>query len=777
MREMGVGRPVPRTEDSRLLRGRGRYTDDIAVPREARLYVLRSPHAAARIRAIDTATALVAPGVLTIVTGVDLVKAHFGTFASRVTRQRPDGKPNFVPPYRPLAVERVHHVGEPVAAVVADTLDQAKDAAELIEVDYEILPSVTDTAETVKPGAPTVWEEAPGNVCFLYKLGDKPAADAAFARAHHVARESFCITRVTTNSMEGRTALAVYDEREDRYTLHAGLQGPHGMRQEIAQVFGLPATRFRVVSPDVGGGFGMKGSIYPEYILALWASRLVGRPVKWIAERGEGLISDHQARDNRSTVGLALDKDGKFLALRVNTIANLGAYLALSGVHCPTNNLGGLAGTYTISTFDVTVTGVFSNTLPTSAYRGAGRPEASYCIERIIDVAARGTNLDPAELRRRNMIPPSAMPYKTALTFTYDSGEFAAVMDKCLELADWRGFEARRTEARRRGKLLGIGMASVIESAGGPPGNPMEEGAEIRFDAGGTATVLMGSHNHGQGHETVFRQMAEEFLGLPFDKVRVAYGDTDAVYHGRGTFGSRTMMVGGTAFKAAAEKVIARGKEIAAHLLEASALDIEFSDGRFRVAGTDRGIDLVEVAKVSFLPPRMPKGMELGLQGGAVIAPSDASFPNGCHVCEVEIDPETGVTQMVRYTVVDDVGRVVNPLLLKGQIHGGIAQGAGQALLENMVYDRESGQMLSGSFMDYGMPRADDFPGFEVGSHDVPCRTNPLGVKGAGEAGTVGALPAAMNAVADALLPLGITRIDMPATPENIWRAIIAAKK
>ena len=775
MREMGLGRAIPRTEDWRLLRGRGRYTDDTTLPRATRLYVLRSPHAAARICSIDTTAGLKSPGVLAILTGEDMAREGFGTFASRVTRQRPDGKPNFVPPYRPLALERVHHVGEPVAAIVAETLDQAKDAAELVAVDYETLPSVTDTAEAAKPGAPTVWEEAPRNLCFLFKIGDKSAADAAFARAQHVARESFLISRVTANSMEGRAALAAYDEGEDRYTLHAGLQGPHGMRQEIANVFGLPATRFHLISPDVGGGFGMKGSIYPEYILALWAARLIQRPVKWIAERGEGLISDHEARDNRSTVELALDQNGKFLALRVNTIANLGAYLALSGVHCPTNNLGGLAGTYTIPAFDVTVTGVFSNTLPTSAYRGAGRPEASYCIERIIDVAAREMQLDRAELRRRNMIPAEAMPYKTALTFTYDSGEFEEVREKCLELADWRGFEIRRAEARQRGKLRGIGMASVIESAGGPPGKPMEEGAEIRFDPGGTATVLMGSHNHGQGHETVFRQFAQELLGLPFDKVRVAYGDTDAVYHGRGTFGSRTMMVGGTAFKAAAEKVIARGKEIAAHLLEASALDIEFSDGRFTVAGTDRGVDLVEVAKASFLPGRTPKGMELGLQGGAVVAPSDASFPNGCHVCEVEIDPETGVTHMVRYSVVDDVGRAVNPLLLKGQIHGGIAQGAGQALLEAVVYERESGQMLSGSFMDYGMPRADDFPSFEVGSHDVPCRTNPLGIKGAGEAGTVGALPAVMNAVADALRPLGIARIDMPASPEAIWRAIQAA--
>jgi carbon-monoxide dehydrogenase large subunit len=411
MREMGIGRAIPRTEDWRLLRGRGRYTDDIVLPREARLHVLRSPHAAARIRAIDTAAALKATGVLAIVTGADAMKEGFGTFASRVTRQRPDGRPNFVPPYRPLAVERVHHLGEPVAAIVAETLDQAKDAAELIAVDYEILPSVADTAEAARPGAATVWDEAPGNICFLYKLGDKAAAEAAFARAHHVARESFLITRVATNSMEGRAALGAYDEREDRYTLHAGLQGPHGMRQEIANVFHLPATRFRLISPDVGGGFGMKGSLYPEYILTLWTARRVGRPVKWIAERGEGLISDHQARDNRSTVELALDKDGKFLALRVTTVANLGAYLSLSGVHCPTNNLGGLAGTYTIPAFDVTVTGVFSNTLPTAAYRGAGRPEASYCIERVIDVAARQMKIDRAELRRRNMRHAPAAPW------------------------------------------------------------------------------------------------------------------------------------------------------------------------------------------------------------------------------------------------------------------------------------------------------------------------------------------------------------------------------
>src|SRR5579863_4747424 len=775
MREMGLGRPVPRTEDLQLLRGLGRYTDDITLPREVHLHVLRSPHAAARIGAIDCTAAKAAPGVLAVLSGTDLLKEGLGTFPSRMQRQRADGSPNFVPPYRPLAVDRVQHVGDAVAAIVAETLDQAKDAAELVEIDYEILPAVTDTAAAAEPGAPKVWDTVPDNVCFVHRVGDRKAVEQAFARAHHVARETFRITRITANSMEGRTALASYDRRDDRFTLYSGIQAPHGIRQELATVFKLPANRFRLISPDVGGGFGMKGGLYGEVVLALIASRMLERPVKWIAERSEGLISDHQARDNLSAVELALDRDGKFLALRVETLANLGAYLGLNTTLVPVNNLGGLAGVYTIPAFDVTVTGVFSNTLPTSPYRGAGRPEASYCIERTIDKAAREMGIDRVELRRRNIIPPEAMPYKTALVYTYDSGEFEAVMNKCLELADWKGFEARRREAKARGKLRGIGLASVIEIAGGPHDRPMEEGAEIRFDATGSASVLMGSHNHGQGHETVFRQMATEFLGLPFDKVRVGYGDTDAIYHGRGTFGSRTMAVGGTAFLEAARKVIARGKEIAAHLLEASALDIEFADGRFSVAGTDRGIDITEVAKASFLLPKIPKGMEMGLQGGAVIAPAGASFPNGCHVCEVEIDPETGVTRLVAYSVVDDVGRVVNPLLLEGQIHGGIAQGVGQVLYERIAYD-DAGQVLSGSFMDYGMPRADDFPPFEIGSHDVPCKNNPLGVKGAGEAGTVGALPVVMSAVADALLPIGVTDVEMPASPERIWRAIERAK-
>jgi carbon-monoxide dehydrogenase large subunit len=773
MREFDLGRAVPRTEDFQLLRGRGRYTDDIVLPRQAQLYVLRSPHAAARIRGIDTDAAKAAPGVLAVLTGAEVEADGLGPLRPRVSRKRPDGSPNFATPYRILALDRVRHVGDPVVAIIAETLVQAKDAAELVDVDYEILPAVTDTAATVASGAPAVWDEVPDNICFVQQLGDKGAADAAFARARHIVKERFVINRIAANPMEPRTAIGVYDTREERYTLYGGLQAPHLMRLDLAQdVFRLPAHRFRFVSPDVGGGFGMKGSVFPELALVLWAARRLERPVKWIGERSESFIADHHARDNVSEVALALDENGKFLALRVETLANLGAYLATNGLHVPIGNLGGLAGTYTTPHIHVHVTGVFSNTNPTCPYRGAGRPEASYCLERIIDIAAREIGIDRVELRRRNMIPPSALPFKTGLVFTYDSGEFEKTMEKALELGDWRGASARQEEARQRGKLYGIGVASVIESAGGPADRPFEEAAEIRFDPTGSATLLLGTHSHGQGHETAFRQLANHLLGLPPERVQVIYGDTDKVFHGRGTFGSRSLSVGGAAMKQAADRVIEKGKRVAAHLLEAAEADIEFADGSFAVAGTDRSVDIIAVAQASFSLQRMPKDIELGLGANAIFTPAGATFPNGFHLCEVEIDPDTGVAKLLRYTVVDDVGRVVNPLLLKGQIHGGIAQGAGQALCETMVYDRESGQLVSGSFMDYCMPRADDLPSFAVGSNDVPAKTNPLGIKGAGEAGTVGALPAVMNAVNDALQPLGIRHFEMPATPERLWRAI-----
>jgi len=777
MREFELGRAVPRTEDIPLLCGRGRYTDDIVLPRQSHLYVLRSPHAAARIRGIDTAAAVAAPGVLLVLTGADAARDRLGTFASRVQRRRPDGSANFVPPYRVLAFDRVHHVGEPVVAIIAESIAAAKDAAELVEIDWEILASVTDTAAATAAGAPIVWDEVPDNICFVYPVGDKAAVDAAFARAKHVVKERFHISRVAVNPLEGRTALGIYDPRDDRYTLYAGLQAPHVMRLELAaNIFKLPANQLRLIAPDVGGAFGMKGSAYPELAMVLWAAKKIERPVKWIAERSESFIADHHARDNVSTVELALDDGGKFLALRVATIANLGAYLASMGVHVATNNLGGLAGTYTTPHIHVTVTGVFSNTNPTCPYRGAGRPEASYCIERIIDIAARATGIDAVELRRRNMIPAAAMPYKTGLTFTYDSGAFEKTMDMALALADWPSVAARRRAAAARGKLYGAGVASVVEMAGGPADIPLEEGIEIRFDATGHATVFAGTHSHGQGHETMYRQFAGHILGLPPERVRLVNGDTDLVFHGRGTFGSRSASVGGAAFLCAAQKIIEKGKLIAGHLLEAAALDIEFAEGRFTVTGTDRSVDLVEVAKASFIAQRMPRGMELGLDANAVVTPPGPTFPNGFHVCEVEIDPDTGVATITRYAVVDDVGRVVNPLLLKGQIHGGIAQGAGQALLESVVYDPGSGQLLTGSFMDYGLPRADDLPFFAVASNEVPAETNPLGIKGAGEAGTVGALPAVMSAVHDALAPLGIRHFDMPATPERLWRAIREAK-
>ncbi len=781
MREFGIGQSLPRSEDLRLLRGRGRYTDDIVLPRQAVLYVLRSPHAAARIGAIGIAAAQAAPGVLAVLTGADAEADGLGTFTSRVTRQRPDGRPNFVPPFRVLALDRVRRVGEAVVAIVAETLAAAKDAAELIEIDYRSLPSVTATAEAARPDAPAVWDEVPDNVCFLYELGDKAAVDAAFAGATHVAELEFTVSRVSTNSMEMRNAIGHYDSHDARYTLYVGAQAPHTLRAELADaILKIPQDRLRVVSPDVGGGFGMKGGAYPEWALVLWASRRVGRPVRWQAERGESLLSDFHARDNVSRIALALDRDGAFLALRVATTANLGATLAMAGIHCTTGNLGGLAGTYRTPHIFVSVTGVFSNTNPTAPYRGAGRPEASYAMERIIDVASRQLGIDRAELRRRNLIPAEAMPFKTGLIYTYDSGEFEKNMDAALAMSDWSGFEKRRAAARENGRLRGIGIASVIEIAGGPGDRPMEEGAEIRFDAGGNVLVLVGSHSHGQGLETVYAQVIDHALGVPPERVRIVYGDTDQVYHGKGTFGSRSATVGSMALVHAAAKIVERAKAIAAHRLEASPLDLEFTvgerGGMFTVAGTDRAIALDAVAKASFLQASLPAGMELGLNGAAIVAPERATFPNGCHICEVEIDPETGKVAVIGYWVVDDVGRMLNPMLVKGQIHGGVAQGLGQALFEAVVYERDGGQLLSGSFMDYAMPRADDMPEIKAEANEVPTTTNPLGVKGAGEAGTVGALPAIMNAVADALAPLGIVHLDMPATPERVWRAIHEAQ-
>jgi carbon-monoxide dehydrogenase large subunit len=668
-------------------------------------------------------------------------------------------------------------VGVPVAIVVAERLDQALDAAEADDVEYDLRPAATDTGSALDPGAAQVWPEVANNESFYFTLGDLAAVEDTFAAAAHVVKLEYIVSRVSANTMEPRAAIGFYDRADERYTLYAGMQSPHRVRSELARsVLRVPEARLRIISPDMGGGFGMRGAPFAEHALVLWAARRLGRPVRWVATRSEALATDYHARDNVSSGALALDADGKFLALRVSTIGNLGGYLSFAGPHSPTNNLGGLSGVYTTPHIFAEVRGAYTHTSPTTAYRGAGRPEASYAVERLIDVAADELAIDPVELRRRNLIPRDALPYDTGFVFTYDTGDFETVMDRAVEAADRAGFEARRTAANDQGRLRGLGMACVIEIAGGPLPVPNEESAAIRFDTDGGASVAMGTHSHGQGHETAFRQIASELLGLEFDRIAIVYGDTDVVPHGKGTFGSRSISVGGAALQRAAEKIIDKAQRIAAHLLETAEADIRFDDGQFIVEGTDRSISLVEVAKAAYEPARMPADLEIGLAESAIVLPPGPTYPNGCHVCEVEIDRDTGLLEIVNYVVVDDVGRMLNPLLVKGQVHGGIAQGAGQAMMEQVVYDDASGQLLTGSFMDYTMPRADDLPSFDVLAHEVPSANNPFGFKGAGEAGTVGALPAVMNAVCDALRPLGIRHLDMPATAERIWQAIKAAE-
>jgi carbon-monoxide dehydrogenase large subunit len=766
----GIGASMLRVEDQRFLRGAGRYVADMALPHMAQMVILRSPYAAARIDSIDGTAARDAPGVLAVLTGADMEAAGIGAIHTSVQRHRRDGSPMPRPPYRPLAVDRVRFVGDAVACVIAETLAQAQDAAELIDVAYTPIDAVTSASLALQPGAPRVWpDHAPDNLCFVFRLGDEAATDAAFKSAAHVSVLPFRITRVSANPMETRNAVGVFDPIEQRYTLHAGVQIPHKIRTELAErTFGLPSSSLRIISPDMGGGFGMKGSPYPEYALVLWAARIVGHPVRWMAGRSESFLSDYHARDNDSVVELALSKDGIFQALRIRTTANLGAYLGFNTPHSSTNNLGGLAGMYRTPHIFTEVQGVFTHTQPTAPYRGAGRPEATYALERVIDVAALELGLDRVAIRRMNLIPSAAMPFKTGLVFTYDNGEFARSMDLALDAADWNNFAARKARSAEVGLLRGIGIANAIEVAGGPQRTPNEEGAEIRFDPSGGATLLVGSHNHGQGHETVFRQIAFSLLGLDPSRVRVVSGDTDLVNHGRGTFGSRSVLAVGTALDRTAQKIIARGRQIAAHMLEAAEADIEFANGRFAVAGTDRGVRIEDVARTSFESAKLPRGSELGLGAQVVMTPDDATFPNGTHICEVEIDPETGIVAIVRYVVSDDVGTVINPMLVKGQMHGGIAQGAGQALAESILYDAD-GQIVTGSFMDYVMPRASDFPDIKVISNPVPTRNNPLGAKGAGEAGAVGALAVVMNAVADAL---GVAHMDMPATPERVWRML-----
>ncbi len=772
MGQYEVGRPELREEDIALLQGAGRYVDDVNLPATAHAYVLRSPYAHARIRSIDTKAALAAPGVLCVLTGSDPEVASLALQSPRMPRKRRDGSPQFICPQPHLAKDRVRYVGDYVAFVVAESVAQAKDAAELVEVDYEPLPAVTSTEKAAEPGAPAVWEELPDNQAFFHSDGDRAKVDAAFAKADHVVKHRMVINRITANSMEPRGALSHYDLREGRYVMRLTLQSPHRARNAIAQIFKQPEMKFHVIAENVGGGFGMKGGVYPEYILTAVAAKKIGRPVKWISDRSEAHLTDEQARDNVTDAELALDKNGKFLALRTRTLAATGAYNNTDRNSAPSiGNLGGLAGTYTTPAIHCEVIGVITNTMLTAHYRGAGRPEASYVIETMVDLAARELKMDPVEIRRVNTIPADALPYKTGLTFTYDSGDFNKNLSDALALADYDGFAARRADSQKRGKLRGIAVTNTIEQTAGG----MLEHAEIRFDMTGAVTLLAGVHDHGQGHATTFKQVLSERLGIDADLIRYRYGDTDEIMTGTGTFGSRSAATCSAAIDIAANKIVAKGTKIAAHMLEAAETDIAFDKGKFTVAGTDRSVGILDVARASFMPPRIPRGMEPGLYDTGTSA-TPATYPNGCHVCELEIDPQTGTVEIVRYVVVDDVGRVINPMLVHGQVHGGIAQGLGQALLEDIRYDEESGQLLTGSFMDYGMPRADDMCAIEIRSNEVPTKTNPLGVKGAGEAGTVGALPAVMNAINDALAREGAPYVQMPATPERIWRALSAAR-
>jgi carbon-monoxide dehydrogenase large subunit len=775
--KFAVGQSVRRLEDPHLLQGLGRYSDDVNLPRQAYAVIVRSPHAHARIAALDAEAARAAPGVVAVLTGADLAADRLGHLPTDAGRKRRDGSPAFTTPRPALARDRVRHVGDPVALVIADTPAQAADAAALVAGEYEPLPAVAATEEALRPGAPAVWDEAPDNIAFVWEAGDRARVAGAFERAAHVVKLDFVVTRVAAAPLEPRAAVGEHDRRSGRYTLRTGIQAPHGLRTLLAeQVFHVPQSHLRVVTGDVGGSFGMRSGVYPEHVLVLWAARRLGRPVKWTSDRREGFVTDEHGRDNVSTAELALDADGKFLGLRVAITLNIGAYLTPRSAGPGSNNVGGLAGVYTTPAIHVQTTGVYTNMTPTGPYRGAGRPEATYAIERVIDVAARELGIDPLDLRRRNLIPASSMPFKTGLVFTYDCGDFARGMEMALGLADQAGFEKRRADARRQGKLLGLGIANPIEVAGGPYTAVNPDTALLRVNPDGSIALFTGSTSMGQGNETAFAQIVSDRLGVPPAEIQVFWGDSDALGAGRGNGGSGALSVGGSAVVRAVDKVIDRGRRITAYLLEASPDDVVFRDGRFSVAGTDRGMSFGAVARAAYQPRRLPPGMEPGFTETAAFTPPAVTFPNGSQVCEVEIDEDTGAVRVVCHTVVDDVGRMVNPMLVKGQIHGGVAQGLGQGLFERLAYDRETGQLLAGSFMDYAMPRADDLPSFHVDSHEVPTQVNPLGAKGVGEAGTVGALPALLNAVNDALATLGVRHLDMPVTPERVWRAIREAK-
>ncbi len=769
MTKFGMAQPVRRVEDPRLLIGGGRYTDDITLANEAFGIVLRSPHAAARILSIDTAAAAGLEGVLGIYTGKDLAADGIGSLPCVIPLKNRDGSGRAEVPHPALADGEVRHVGDPVAFIVATTHQAARDAAEAVVIDYDVLPSITDLGATLDKDAPVVWPQAAGNVCFDWETGDKARTEALFAEAAHVTRLTVVNNRIVASSMEARAAVADYDAATGRWTLYTNTQGGWTIKSMLAQaIFKVPEDQFRIVTPDVGGGFGMKLFLYAEHALTCYAARRLGRPVRWISERSEAFLSDTHGRDNITQGEIALDKDGRFLAMRTRNVANMGAYLSNFAPFIPT--MAGtkvLASVYNFQAIYANVVGVFTHTVPVDAYRGAGRPESNYVVERLIDAAAAEVGIDRVEIRRRNMVKPGAMPYVTAMNQTYDSGDFEKVLDAALEKIDWAGFEARRASSARRGLKRGIGMSYYLEATGGGP----TERAEIRFAEDGFVDVFVGTQSTGQGHETAYVQLTVDQLGIDGDKVRIRQGDTDAIPMGGGTGGARSLYSEGQAILITAASVIEKGKKAASEALEAAVADIEFSAGRFSVTGTDRGLDIMELAAAQ--RARAAGGQEATTLDAAEVAKIDVhTFPNGCHMAEVEIDPDTGMIAVLRYIVCDDVGKAVNPMIVRGQVHGGVAQGFGQAVMEQTAYDPQSGQLLSGSFMDYALPRAADLPDIEVDLIEVPCLTNPLGVKGAGEAGAVGSPPAVINAIVDALSYAGVKSIDMPATPEKVWKAL-----
>jgi aerobic carbon-monoxide dehydrogenase large subunit len=772
MAKFGIGQAVRRVEDHRFLTGQGRYVDDLSLPGMCHGVVVLSPHAHARIRAVDVSKAKAASGVLAVLTGADVAADKLGAFTAAMMPEDLGAPKGHRIHQQVLQSEKARFVGDRVAFVVAETEAQARDAAEMVEVDYETLPAVALLEDAVKDGAPKVWDDNPnGNVAFVLAFGDQAATDAAFAKAKHVVKLRMENNRLTPVSMEPRTAIGDYSAADDSYTLYTSSQNPHGVRMEMAGIFHVNENQVRVVAPDVGGGFGLKGGAFPDDALALWASRRLRRPVKWVATRSESMMTDHTGRDLVNHGELALDENGKILAIRQQSLFQVGAYFVGPGMVTGLFSLRFIPEAYDVQTMHIMTKGLFTNTPQAGPYRGAGRPEAAYFTERMIEHAAREIGMDPAEIRRRNLIPPEKLPYNTPTFYTYDSGEFVRVLDKCIALADWKGYAKRKKETEKHGKLRGRSVCYYIEFGG-----IFNDRMDIRFDPGGTVTILGGTHSHGQGHATVFAQLVHEFLGVPFESIRYVQGDTAQVPFGRGTYGARSAVVGGSSLRYAADAVIEKAKPMAAAMMEADAGDIEFQDGNFKVAGTDKAIPLTEVAKASFAPMGPMTRFGIGLEGSGSYSPEPPSHPNGAHAVEVEIDPDTGEVTVDRYVMVDDLGQVLNPMIVNGQQHGGVAQGIGQALYEHAVYDRDTAQLVTGSFMDYVMPRADMLPHFEIALEEVPCKTNPIGVKGIGESGTIGAPPVVINAVIDALSPLGIDRIDMPATPSKVWHAIQGAR-